>query len=565
MLGSAPNVLLTPANDAAFVCTDYGISPSSYIGVKNVNLFTSSLAPHAGSTLNYLHINCRSLNCNFKSVINLLSQFSKPITAIAVTETWLIPANENFFDIPGYNFIPQSRAHGCCGGVGLYMNSDLEFRVRPDLCINSVHIETLCIELLLHNAPNVILCCVYRPPSEDISLFNVDILKLLGLMDTGGARGLPVMIAGDFNIDIIKSPSNDFFNNMLQHSYLPVITVPTRITDTSSTLIDNIFVRCNSYNNLKTCVIYTDISDHLPILAHIPHILKRHRLPPPPLTKSSRIYDAASVASFNSELQIATWSHMYEVLDGGGDTTSATLAFQDEYVAIFNKNFPLRASKTQRKLTPRQDWMTFGLAKSCLKKANLYKRYKKTSTIIDKNKYMTYQKCLQKILAAEEKKYYLDKFHILSGDIKKTWALLNKVINKRHSPIVTSTFEINGLTTSDPALIVNKLNEFFTTIGAELAKNIGSTTTKISSFLQKTYPNSLVLEFTCAQEITDIVSKFTSKVSTGYDLIPMTIMKDSITSVANQLATLINHSIDTGCFPDNLKIAKVCPIYKSGD
>ena len=58
--------------------------------------------------------------------------------------------------------------------------------------------------------------------------------------------------------------TNDILNYMLSSSFYPLISRPTRITSTSATLIDNIFI--NSLEDNFTCgLILTDISDHLPI------------------------------------------------------------------------------------------------------------------------------------------------------------------------------------------------------------------------------------------------------------------------------------------------------------
>ena len=53
-----------------------------------------------------------------------------------------------------------------------------------------------------------------------------------------------VIIAGDFNIDLLKindNYSSDFVHIMATHAFLPKITFPTRFTDHGCTLIDNIF------------------------------------------------------------------------------------------------------------------------------------------------------------------------------------------------------------------------------------------------------------------------------------------------------------------------------------
>ena len=53
--------------------------------------------------------------------------------------------------------------------------------------------------------------------------------------------------------------------------------------------------------------------------------------------------------------------------------------------------------------------------------------------------------------------------------------------------------------------------------------------------------------------------------SAGYDNIPMSIIKRSIGSISSPLTHIINLSIIHGIVPDELKIARVVPIFKSGD
>ena len=76
-----------------------------------------------------------------------------------------------------------------------------------------------------------------------------------------------VMVCGNFNIDLLKidfhAPSLTFLNKMQALSFMPVISKPTRVTDTTATLIDNIFI---STPTLYTSGIFTDdMSDHFQI------------------------------------------------------------------------------------------------------------------------------------------------------------------------------------------------------------------------------------------------------------------------------------------------------------
>ena len=66
-------------------------------------------------------------------------------------------------------------------------------------------------------------------------------------------------------------------------------------------------------------------------------------------------------------------------------------------------------------------------------------------------------------------------------------------------------------------------------------------------------------------EIVNIINKFEPKMSSGHDGIPTKFVKLSIFSILSPLKHLINLSLITGIFPNDLKIARVMPIYKSAD
>ena len=75
-----------------------------------------------------------------------------------------------------------------------------------------------------------------------------------------------VIIAGDFNIDLFNLDSNprsvDFITLMSANSLIPMITKPTRITEETCSLIDNIFISkpCMTMSGNIVCT----LSDHYP-------------------------------------------------------------------------------------------------------------------------------------------------------------------------------------------------------------------------------------------------------------------------------------------------------------
>ncbi len=75
---------------------------------------------------------------------------------------------------------------------------------------------------------------------------------------------------GDCKINLLNAdthgPTNDFINDMYAKSMFPLIYKPTRITKYSATLIDDIYTNnITNRHKSKQSILYTDISDHLPI------------------------------------------------------------------------------------------------------------------------------------------------------------------------------------------------------------------------------------------------------------------------------------------------------------
>jgi hypothetical protein len=102
-------------------------------------------------------------------------------------------------------------------------------------------------------------------------------------------------------------------------------------------------------------------------------------------------------------------------------------------------------------------------------------------------------------------------------------------------------------------------------IGNRLAAAIPNATKHFSDYLKISTCNSFSLFPTDTREICKIVGDFKNKWSAGCDEIPVNILKLSIGCIAEPISKLINSSFSNGIFPDKLKVAKVCPIFKSGE
>ena len=116
---------------------------------------------------------------------------------------------------------------------------------------------------------------------------------------------------------------------------------------------------------------------------------------------------------------------------------------------------------------------------------------------------------------------------------------------------------------NDPMKISNAFSNYFAIIGPKLAYKI-KTTNNYTDYMQNQLPNSLVMEETTCAAIINIIQNIKSKPSTGFDNILTKLMK----FCGNHCLTygeFFYSMMRSGIFPDDLKIAKVIPLYKSGD
>ena len=102
-------------------------------------------------------------------------------------------------------------------------------------------------------------------------------------------------------------------------------------------------------------------------------------------------------------------------------------------------------------------------------------------------------------------------------------------------------------------------------MGSNLAKKIPEVDVNYESFLQGNYINSLFFKDTTPDEIQSITMKLKNKSSYGSDELSTALVKNVITLISKLLSEIINLSLTKGIVPDQMKIAKVIPLFKSGD
>ena len=108
------------------------------------------------------------------------------------------------------------------------------------------------------------------------------------------------------------------------------------------------------------------------------------------------------------------------------------------------------------------------------------------------------------------------------------------------------------------------MNQHFAKIGEKLAAKSTNPAQNYNhfKFFGKRNPSSIVLQPTDVYEIVEIISCLNDHKSPGYLDIPICVIKESKYLIAGYLSDSFNECIESGNYPDILKIAQVIPLHK---
>ncbi|KAI5718591.1 hypothetical protein M8J77_023607 [Diaphorina citri] len=368
-----------------------------------------------------------------------------------------------------------------------------------------------------------------------------------------------IFLMGDFNINIlVLSPVTAEFTGILNSfNLVPLINAHTRVTDSSATCIDNIFTNvCTDTDISRPLNLKSGLSDHHCQLVTI--VLSE---PPPKIKKfQSRSFTLENKARFSEKLLDENWAEVYNT----HGVNNKLDALYDKILRIFDSCFQFKTNTVKHHY--HKKWITTGIKKSCKIKNQLFRLSRTTDDIVFKDYYKRYTKILRNVI--REAKIYDNKKKIKDADPNQrsrvTWTVLNQYTgrSKKNNKHI-SELQVDGQTVSQPEDLANGLNNFLQTV----AKSGEDATSqeKPSQFMPNIVSAELFnLRCTSMGEVVKTVKTLKNTKSTGWDDLPLGLIKHNIVSLAPPLVNIFNASFEEGIFPEKFKISKVCPIYKKG-
>ena len=530
-----------------------------------------------------LSLNCQSINAKFDKLKLFLDDVNtqNPISVICIQESWGHEEIDiRYFSLPNYTLINANRRLSLHGGLITYIHDDFAFKELNDMIAissTSTLFESLFVEIWKKNShyQKYIIGNIYRLPVYVADDLNVFINEFTDLLIVLRARSKSVFLCGDYNIDLLKINANDNFNifyeNVISSSFIPSITLPTRICDTTSTLIDNIYT--NSVDKICTSgILIRPISDHqmyfCMINSNTCHSEQTKKF------IEVEVCDHESIQSFVTEISNA---NIYDKLQKNLNT-NPNHNYEILLKHLLNaklKHIPKKVKNFNKRRHSKEKWMTKELLQEIVTKNKMYVTWKTTS--VDhinyeqiKQRFKSYEKIVKKDIKEAKQRYFDQIFTAYKNDMKKTRKTINEILNRnKKNSNVASIFYHNGNVLSNAKDIANAFNVYFANIGKNLASEIEQNITDNADYTQyvSTPLTETKLQFKC---ITDndtqrAIDKLENKNSSGHDGISNKLLKLLKIELSKSLTLIINQMITTGIFPDSFKISKITPLFKKGD
>ena len=443
------------------------------------------------SSMSLLNLNINSIPKNFDVFLNqLLPSINHKFDILSFCETKLDNKIEHLYNIDGYaRFNLNHRRNS--GGLAMFINLNYSnvFQ-RHDLCVSENEIETLFVEIPVKDNKNILCGVVYHRPGTNKKTF---LDKLDNIVTTCVNERKLLYISGDFNLDLVSDNLNNYSKELInlfhRKNIYSLIDKPTRVTNSTATLIDHIW--SNDYNNsLANGIIYDNsISDHFPIFSIFKisnkfcnsKDQKSH-------TISFRKFSSDNILKFKNELQQVDWNLILSSNDANVASNNFSLIFNN----IFNKTFPLIVKKLKNSY-PQKPYITDEI-KSLIKQKNKLQRKFAKWPITYNEQYKQARNNVTQILKTAKNNYFKNKLSSCSGDSRGTWKVLNSILQNKSKKEATDNFKIeldDSTVLHDNQLISNAFNNHFVNVGKILSDKIVSQNIDPITFMGNPLINSI--------------------------------------------------------------------------
>ena len=523
----------------------------------------------------FLFNNIDGFHSNFDEFLNQTRCINNTFDFLCFNETNLKDGMNHDFTINGYNaeflYSIEGKAKG--SGLAIFYKSNLKFNVSKALSFRNIYFECLG-GTLKTDIGNVYVLVIYRYSSN--TNVREGITELQSLLEKVADQ--PTVILGDFNINTLnhENDSNiqEYINTFICTGFSPLINKPTHFKGSSSTAIDHIWCNVMS-DNVSSGILNVSTSAHMPIFGCLPTSTELLFNQNDVNSNMIRIHNINSktIEKFGKSISLVNANFSNNIVSDPCMAKEKCLEqfnlYYNEVKTAYNDCFLDTVDITSKRNFIDKPWISLGIAKACETKNKLHvdlilarKSGDPNLKFIETN-YKQYRSKLTKIKREAKTNFLKKRFEKCQGDLKKCWKVINEMRHKNKSMLFPNYIEHNRQLITDRREIVQKFNTYF----VDLAKNLNankpsSDFTDYSKFMKNRIESTFFFEEIQSHEIDRIIDQLNPNKSS--DISPR-ILKLYKHELSTTFAVLFNNCMYAGIFPDVLKIARVVPLFKSGD
>ena len=444
------------------------------------------------------------------------------------------------FDIEGYCFFPFDRKNRTGGGSCYYVRNDCNVQPYTYKTIFPKWVEVNIIYLTIPHCKPTLIVNVYNPPDTNKIQFINSLNNLF--IELSKFKG-NLLVLGDFNFDWTDNSNNTLLLKSLarQFNLTQLIKQPTRITCTTSTLLDHIYT--NDLTRTFTAGTFSITnSDHLATFA-----VRMKKSPSIP----SKIINFRNLDNVNWEaVEIGLKKFdTSSLMSSCAEPEERLMLFINWVLKIIDLHAPPRKRRVKGFKSP---WMNKDLMALLIQKNGKRCLFNKERTESRRKEYRKFSNYVQNKLNKVKRRYYSEKCKA-AFTAAHIWNVYKELVNirKKRTESINSLI-IDKVEIFDKSIMCDALSQDFAQPGIDNSSKI----LELMSRLKIRGMGSI------AHEV-NIVSSFRSqKRSNNISGIDYDFISRTIETLASPLKILYDGFIAEGKLPGSFNCALVTPIYK---
>ena len=415
----------------------------------------------------------------------------------------------------------------------------------------------------------------YRPPNQNnfVDNISIDFNKLL-------PEEKEIYFLGDFNINIlfngksildntknidIDSPAASFiakqYNELCSlFSLKQLIKEPTRITSSSSTLIDHILT--NSTQKIsQSGVIDTTLSDHQMVYC----TRKALRMK----THAHKKIKCRSFKDFTVDIYLdALKSCNFPNYENFQNIDEAYSDFLNKFMNIINTLAPLREIRVKSRT---QEWFDGEIAAAIKVRNRNFKTFKKSRLVSDEQIYKDSKYFCRNLIRSKKTTFFQNKLRENIGKPKELWKTLKSLGLSKRNTAASICLKKEGTLSFDEKENSEIFKDFFSKLAENLLLKLPEPPKKFGPLETTEYyrkfnltSNGFRFSKVSLEIVQDILENIEPSKAAGIDNLNGKFLRDAAKAIALPITQLCNLSIKYSSFPSACKIAKLKPIFKKG-